>query len=158
MLGGYPVAMSFSPKRAHQWFTTNFASIIGNELAKKKGRCNCDVYVELDWLVNENTVVRPDCMIVCGNFTEDYLHFPPTLILEVSLDSTRIRDRNTKFNLYEMLGVKYYVLADEDKATVDFYELNVNKYREFAAKNFILNSHRNIMMYLNDLWEHFNAA
>lgn len=131
LIGGYPIAMSPSPKRAHQLFTTNFTRIIGNELEKN----NCEVYIELDWVINENTVVRPDCMIVCGVFTGDYLQFPPTLILEVSSHSTRIRDRNTKFNLYEMLGVKYYVLADEDKTTIGFFELNDNKYREHAAGN-----------------------
>lgn len=158
LISGYPIARSPSPKRAHQWFTTNFARITGNALAKQKENCNCEVYVELDWVVNENTVVRPDYMIVCGNFTEDYLHFPPTLILEVSSHSTRIRDRNTKFNLYEILGVKYYILADEDKTTIEIYELNDNKYRDVALGTFNLSGHCNIHIALDDLWDHFSAA
>ena len=77
--------------------------------------CSCETYYELDWIVNDNTVVRPDCMVVCGDFKEDFLTFPPQLILEISSPNTRLRDRNTKFSLYEMYGVKYYLIADCDK-------------------------------------------
>ena len=54
-------------------------------------------------------------MIVCGKIKNDYLTFPPNLILEISSPSTRMKDRNTKYNLYEMCGVKYYIIADPEK-------------------------------------------
>ena len=94
--------------------------------------------MELDWIVNDNTVVRPDCMLVCGEFTDDFLLFPPQLILEVSSHSTRLRDRNTKFNLYEMYGVKYFIIADCDKKTTEIFELIDNKYKQTCTKNFRL--------------------
>ena len=138
MINGYPFAMSPSPKRTHQLFSTAFGSEVRNLLKANKPGCNCDVYIELDWIVNENTVVRPDCMVVCGDFTEDYLTFPPQLILEVSSHDTRIRDRNTKYNLYQMYGVKYYIIADCDKETIEIFELTDNKYKQTDTKQFNL--------------------
>lgn len=58
-------------------------------------------------------------MIVCGNFTEDYLTRKPVLIVEISSQSTKLRDRNTKYNLYQMQGVKYYIIADTENKTVE---------------------------------------
>lgn len=140
MVNGYPYAMSPSPKRNHQLFSTAFGSEVRNLLKANKLNCNCEVYIELDWIVNENTVVRPDCMVVCGDFTEDYLTFPPQLILEVSSHTTRLRDRNTKYNLYEMYGVKYYIIADCDKKTLEIFELTDNKYKQTDTKQFNLTS------------------
>lgn len=140
LINGYPYAMSPSPTRQHQLFATSFAGEIQTIIKGNKLNCNCDVYNELDWIVNENTVVRPDCMIVCGDFKEDYLTFPPQLILEVSSHATRLRDRNTKYNLYEMYGVKYYIIADCDKKTLEIFELTDNKYKQTDTKQFNLTS------------------
>ena len=140
MVNGYPYAMSPSPKRNHQLLSTAFGSEVRNLLKANKLNCNCEVYIELDWIVNENTVVRPDCMVVCGDFTEDYLTFPPQLILEVSSHTTRLRDRNTKYNLYEMYGAKYYIIADCDKKTLEIFELTDNKYKQTDTKQFNLTS------------------
>lgn len=140
LVNGYPFAMSPSPTRQHQLFTTSFAGEIRSILKENKVNCNCNVYNELDWIVNENTVVRPDCMVVCGDFKEDYLTFPPQLILEVSSRSTRLRDRNTKYNLYEMYGVKYYIIADCDKKNLEIFELTDNKYKQTDTKQFNLTS------------------
>ncbi|MEI9955440.1 MAG: Uma2 family endonuclease [Ferruginibacter sp.] len=138
LVNGYPYAMSPAPKRLHQLFTSNFCREVGNIIKTNKLICNCEVYLELDWIVNDNTVVRPDCMIVCGDFTDDYLTFPPQLIVEVTSHSTRLRDRNTKYTLYEMYGVKYYLIADADKKTIEIFELTDNKYKQTDTQQFIL--------------------
>lgn len=140
LVNGYPYAMSPSPKREHQWFNTAFATEVRIFLKVKKVQCQCDVYAELDWIVNDNTVVRPDCMIVCGEFKDDFLTRPPQLILEVSSHSTRLRDRNTKYALYEMYGVKYYLIADCDTRKVDVFELIDNKYKQTDTKDFAITS------------------
>lgn len=77
-------------------------------------------------------------MIVCGEFKDDYLTFPPQLILEISSHSTRLRDRNTKFTLYEMYGVKYYLMADCDTQKVEIFELIDNKYKQTDTTQFNL--------------------
>jgi Uma2 family endonuclease len=79
-------------------------------------------------------------MVVCGEFKEDFLTFPPQLILEISSHTTRLRDRNTKSNIYEMYGVKYYIIADCDKKTLEIFELTDNKYKQTDTKQFNLTS------------------
>lgn len=138
LINGYPVAMSPSPNRIHQHFATEFCVQFGTILKEQKTECDCSIYFELDWIVNDNTVLRPDCMVVCGTFTDDFLTFPPQLILEISSHSTRLRDRNTKYNIYEMYGVKYYLIADCDKKTLEVFELTDNKYKQTYATKFNL--------------------
>ncbi|MBP6431060.1 MAG: Uma2 family endonuclease [Ferruginibacter sp.] len=153
LINGYPIAMSPAPKRKHQLFTSNFCREFGNSLQKQKANCNCNVYIELDWVVNDDTVVRPDCMVVCGEFTDDYLTFPPQLILEVSSHSTRLRDRNTKFNLYEMYGVKYYIIADCEKNSIETFELIDNKYKQIENSTFNLTHNCTVQIDLMSLFE-----
>lgn len=152
LIQGHPVAMSPSPKRIHQKFSQNFSRLVGNLLIENT-RCNCEIFYELDWIANDNTVVRPDCMIVCGDFKEDYLTIPPVLILEISSASTAMRDRNTKYRLYEMYGVKYYILADSEKKTVEVFQLTDNKYKETPTTNFILNSQCFFELNVHELWD-----
>ncbi|MEJ7589231.1 MAG: Uma2 family endonuclease [Ferruginibacter sp.] len=128
LVNGYPFAMAPSPNRTHQWFSRKFIQKVSNEIDNSNGKCNCEAYYELDWIIDESTVVRPDCMIVCGNFTDDFLTFAPRLIVEISSGKTKLRDRNTKYNLYEIQGVKYYVVTDTEKRSVEVYELLNGKY------------------------------
>lgn len=153
LINGYPFAMSPSPKRKHQLFSANFVRYIGNELAKNEGSCNCKVFSELDWIINDTTVVRPDVMIVCGEFQDDYLNFPPSLILEISSHATRLRDRNTKYKLYAMCGVKYYLIADTDKKIIEVFELWNNGYKQSNLSSFVLNDICKIEANVFNLWE-----
>ena len=128
LVNGYPYAMAPSPNRSHQWFSKKFIQNVSNKIDQSINKCTCEAYYELDWIIDDNSVVRPDCMIVCGNFTEDFLTFSPTLVVEISSRKTKLRDRNTKYNLYELQGVKYYIIADTEKKTVEVFELVNGKY------------------------------
>jgi Uma2 family endonuclease len=115
--------------------------------------CNCSVYSELDWIINEETVVRPDIMIVCGDFETDFLTFPPTLVLEITSPTSRMRDRNTKFTLYEICGVNYYLFADTDKNCVEIFQLINNKYQQINNNTYTLNSNCNVELNLTVIWD-----
>ncbi|MBC7887992.1 MAG: Uma2 family endonuclease [Ferruginibacter sp.] len=128
LVNGYPYAMAPSPVRTHQWFSNKFMQKASNKIDEFASGCNCGAYAELDWIIDEHSIVRPDCMIVCGNFTEDFLTFPPTVIVEISSKKTQLRDRNTKYNLYELQGVKYYLISDTEKRSVEVFELLNGKY------------------------------
>jgi Uma2 family endonuclease len=153
LVNGYPYAMAPSPIRSHQWFSGKFIQKAGNELDKINLHCQCQAYRELDWVIDEDSVVRPDCMIVCGDFTEDFLTFPPTLIVEISSHSTKLRDRNTKFNLYEMKLVKYYVIADTEAKTVEVFELKASKYIAKTDTKFQLTESCLINFDVYSLWQ-----
>lgn len=64
--------------------------------------------------------------------------FAPQLVLEVSSHFTRLKDRNTKSDLYEMNEVKYFIIGDYDKKTTEIFELIDNKYKETGIKRFLL--------------------
>lgn len=153
LVNGYPYAKAPSPNRSHQWFSGKFIQKAGNELDAIDPSCHCEVYSELDWVIDEDTVVRPDCMIVCGNFTDDFLTFPPVLIVEISSPSTKLRDRNTKYNLYEMQGVKFYVISNTETKTVEIFELAAGKYQQKSDTLFKLAEHCQVDMDISAIWK-----
>jgi Uma2 family endonuclease len=153
LVNGYPYAMAPSPNRSHQWFASKFVQQSANALDKISSNCQCQVYNELDWVIDEDSVVRPDCMIVCGVFTEDFLTFPPTLIVEISSPSTKLRDRNTKYNLYEMKGVKFYIISNTETKTVEAFELISGKYQLKSDHQFTLAENCQIDFDVHSIWE-----
>ena len=152
LVNGYPYAMAPSPIRSHQWFSSKFNQQISNKLEDNEVACNCQVYNELDWVIDQDTVVRPDCMIVCGNFTEDYLTRKPLLIVEISSQSTKLRDRNTKYNLYQLQGVKYYIIADTEKKIVEVFEMTGNSYLQKTNNTFYFTTECSIDFDVYNLW------
>lgn len=91
-------------------------------------------------------------MIVCGNFTEDYLTRKPVLVVEISSKSTKLRDRNTKYNLYQMRGVKHYIIADTEYKTVEVFEMAGNSYSQKTNNTFNLTSGCTIDFDVYNLW------
>ena len=151
LVNGYPYAMAPSPNRNHQWFSSKFIQKASNELDKIN--CNCQVYSELDWVIDEDSVVRPDCMIVCGDFKDDFLTFPPDLIVEISSKSTKLRDRNTKYNLYEMKRVKYYIISNTETKTIEVFELKSGKYFSKTDTVFSFNESCEINFDVYSIWQ-----
>jgi len=130
LIRGIPYAMSPAPNRHHQRFGSRFVTAFSTALSKDAVSCNYDVLYETDWIVSEDTVVRPDVMVVCENLADDFVTNPPSLILEILSPSTILKDRNTKFNLYQAYGVRYYLIADLGKKQVDIFQLKDNSYQE----------------------------
>ena len=131
LIGGYPYAMSPSPFPKHQFISKQL--VVAFELAFKenKSSCPCNVYFELDWIINDETIVRPDLMVICEPVNpNDFIRNPPVLIVEIFSAATRLKDRNLKFNLYQQCGVKYYLMADPDAKTIEAFELVNNQYAQ----------------------------
>ena len=128
LIHGYPYAMSPSPRMKHQLTGKKIFRHIDNSLLKNS-ICGCEAVYELDWVIDDATIVRPDIMVICGSLDGDFLRYPPTLIVEILSETTRFKDRHTKFDLYQQQGVKYYLLADTSKETVEIFELKDNQYR-----------------------------
>lgn len=132
LISGYPYAMSPSPYNKHQILAKNFIYEIEHQLRNgKRTGCSCTLLHESDWIVSDETIVRPDIAVVCGKVERnDFIRIPPVLIVEIFSPSTRLKDRNTKFKLYEEYGVKYYLMADPDLKKLEVFELIDNVYRE----------------------------
>jgi Uma2 family endonuclease len=135
LIRGIPYAMSPAPNRHHQRFGSRFVTAFSNALNNSNSNCSCDVLYETDWVVSEDTVVRPDVMVVCEKLNDDFITIPPSLILEILSPATILKDRNTKFNLYQAYGVRYYLIADLGKKLVETFQLRNNSYQEVKDQN-----------------------
>ena len=63
LIDGYPIAMAPSSFGPHQAIMTKLVTILNNYLDECNN--NCFVYAELDWIINDFTVVRPDISVIC---------------------------------------------------------------------------------------------
>ena len=125
LIDGFPFAMSPMAVPKHQRITSALAFELG--LALRESGCkNCHVYDPIDYKISEDTIVQPDVLLVCGEIEKKYLDFPPALLIEVLSPSTAMKDRHTKFDIYQQQGVKYYLIVDIEKEIIEIYEL-INK-------------------------------
>lgn len=138
LIHGIPYAMSPSAKRTHQSIARRLLRLLEDAVMQKADDCNCELFYELDWIVNDTTVVRPDIMIVCGEFTDDFLRFPPSLIIEVTSKRTQMADRNVKYKVYEANGVSCYIIADPERQTIDTYILQDGRYTVSQQTSFVM--------------------
>ncbi len=138
LIDGIPFAMSPAPNLRHQWIGPNI--IYELKKAIKESQCKqCEVYDFIDIKIEEDTIVQPDCTIICKPAKKNYLDFAPTLVVEILSDATALKDRHTKFSLYENFGIQYYLIVDPDKESVEIYSLQNSKYilqKHFSDKPF----------------------
>ncbi|WP_235556519.1 Uma2 family endonuclease [Niabella agricola] len=60
--------------------------------------------------------------------TKAYLDSATVLVVEVLSPATALRDRHTKYALYEQQGILYYLIADPEKEALEIYQLVNNRY------------------------------
>ncbi len=126
---GIPIAMTPSPGRVHQRVASNLHFALRTALTE--GRCeNCEVLFEIDWRVSNDTVLRPDLLIACGHRPSTYIEETPQLVAEILSDSSRQRDLIYKREMYQELGVLYYLIVDPREAR---WQLLQTRDGEFVA-------------------------
>ncbi len=127
LIEGIPFAMAPSPFAVHQ----RVSFLIANQIDTQLEDCSeeCKVFLELDWIVNENTVVRPDVSVVCGK-VEDFIKTTPKVIFEVVSRSTAVRDEQLKFELYQREKVNYYGLVYPSLKKMRVFRLINNRYEK----------------------------
>ena len=128
LIRGIPYAMSPAPVIRHQEISFNIAV----ELQKKSKNCQkCKSLQAVDWKLDDNTVVCPDNLLVCGEeIGEKYLVKTPEIIFEVLSQSTMFKDRNVKYKLYEKMGVTYYILVDPSARVAEIFMLRNGVYEK----------------------------
>ncbi|MCL2651459.1 MAG: Uma2 family endonuclease [Candidatus Azobacteroides sp.] len=120
-----------APLRRHMAATGAFFGKAWNFIKRRKGKCK--IYVApFDVRLPKNgetandkiyNVVQPDICVICdeSKLDEKGCIGAPDLVVEVSSLSTRKRDLNEKYYLYEAAGVReYWVVYPEDKAVTVF--------------------------------------
>ena len=128
LIDGIPVAMSPAPALVHQ----RLALLLAMELEESLEECGqCNVYPEAEWRIGDDTVLRPDGVVVCYP-PGKYLDRPPALVLEVLSPSTLRIDREYKHERYAREGVGHYLIADPEKKRVEAFRLAGDTYERIA--------------------------
>ena len=124
---GFPVAMSPAPIITHQAIAAMFISQINTQLDE----ClRCFVLGEEDYKVSEDTILRPDVVLICDEPHDKYITKAPEIIIEVSSPSTAKNDETYKLQKYEEEQVLYYVLAYPSELRAKVYKRTEGKYQK----------------------------
>jgi len=125
LFGGVVVAMSPAPLRKHQSLATHIITEFNNQLTN----ClKCEVLGEVDYKVSDDTVLRPDVVLTCGETNESYLTKAPEIVVEIISKSTAKKDETYKFDIYETEKVKYYIIIYPNDLIAKVYKLDDKKY------------------------------
>jgi Uma2 family endonuclease len=127
LIRGVPLAMTPSPDVAHQ----RLGGRLFIQLAEALDSCPaCEVLYEIDVEFSQDTVTRPDVLVMCDPLRETRITRAPALIAEVISPKTARRDERTKFQLYRDEGVGYYLLLYPAQAKAKVYRLVDGDYRK----------------------------
>ena len=85
-------------------------------------------------------------------FVDDFLRFPPSLIVEITSRRTQMADRNVKFKLYESNKVSFYLIADPERQSTDIFVLVNGQYQLTQQSKFDLGENCHIQLNLQKLW------
>ena len=152
LIEGLHFAMSPCATGKHQFISVKLSNQIMSQLEAVKCINNSFVYTDLDWIIDNDTVVRPDIAVMCGNKVDEFIITPPVLIVEIISKSSVYRDRIVKKELYELNKVKYYLIADPDTKTIEMFELIDDKYMNFTKSEFTLNESCKIVLNFSGIW------
>ena len=83
----------------------------------------------VDYRITDDIIVQPDMLIVCTKIEKNYLDFPPILVAEILSPATALKDRHTKFQLYQLQGIRYYLIISPDSEETEIYMLENNEYK-----------------------------
>jgi len=125
LIDGMPLAMSPAPMIKHQ----NIGSRIVTQLSNQIDECeNCMVAFEVDYKINDDTVLRPDVVLICDEPNDAYLTKAPEIVVEIISKSTAKRDEKYKFEIYEKEKVNYYIIVYPDDLKAKVYKLKDGRY------------------------------
>jgi len=127
LIYGHPLMMAPSPVITHQ----ALANLIAYELTDSIYECEaCLVVSEQDWKISDDTIVKPDIVMICNELLGSYIAKPPKIVVEILSKSTARRDEVTKFELYEKEKVPYYIIVYPNDLKAKVYKLEKNRYEK----------------------------
>lgn len=132
LINGIPYAMTPVPNILHQ----KVSGKIHIQLERSLQNCKtCQAFLPIDWRIpnkEDNIVLQPDNLVICKNVEGNYLTDTPVMIFEILSPATALKDRHTKYDIYETQGVKYYIIVDIDLKSADVFELKDKEYYKKA--------------------------
>lgn len=125
LFDGIAIAMSPAPMRKHQGLASEIIYNIRDQL---EDCSECEVLGEVDYKISNDTLLRPDIVLVCGETNDTYLTKAPEIIVEIISKSTAKRDEHYKFDIYQTEKVKYYIIIYPDELLAKVYKLDGKEY------------------------------
>ncbi len=125
LFDGFPVAMSPAPTITHQAIAYEISRQLGNSIEDCE---RCFVLGEEDYKLADDTILRPDVVLICDEPHDAYITKAPEIIVEVVSLSTARDDEGYKFQRYEAEKVRYYVLVYPKELYAKVYKLKDGKY------------------------------
>ena len=132
LIHGIPYAMSPAPVPKHQIIAASLVSEFRFALKQCK---HCKAMQPIDYRVADDIIIQPDLLIVCNKIEKNYLDFPPALVAEILSPATALKDRHTKFQIYQSQGIKYYLIVSPDTEEIEVYELENSEYKLMQKGN-----------------------
>ena len=129
LIHGIPYAMSPAPRIEHQLVSgkINFQLLTLLKNCKK-----FKALLPVDWRVNmeeeDDIILQPDNLVICSDVKGNYITEAPVLIFEIISPSSALKDRFTKYQIYESQKVKYYVIVEPESKIAEVFELKDNNY------------------------------
>jgi Uma2 family endonuclease len=128
LIGGHAYAMAPSPLYNHQLVNLKIA----RQLDEKLDHCQqCHAIFEIDLEISDDTIVRPDSMVICYEPT-DKLTKTPEIVFEVISKNTAKKDEILKFDIYQSEAIPYYVLIYPHNKKAKVYKLIHFKYQKIG--------------------------
>ena len=116
LIYGHPYAMAPSPLGKHQFIMMKIGYLLNKKLDELD--CNeCFVLGETDYIISDDTVLKPDVALVCGKLPK-FIRKPPIAIFEIISPSTKLRDEITKKEIYKQQKIPFYVMVYPDNKII----------------------------------------
>ena len=105
------------------------ANSLGAEFAVALKKCNhCKAMQPVDYRIADDIIVQPDLLVVCKKITKSFLDFPPSLVAEILSPATALKDRHTKFEIYQSQNIPYFIIISPDKEEAEIYKIEDGNY------------------------------
>ncbi|MEO6001099.1 MAG: Uma2 family endonuclease [Chitinophagaceae bacterium] len=120
LIDGIPHAMDPMPVPRHQQIATSLTAEFHFQLKNCK---QCATYQPLEYRIADDMILQPEMLVVCGKIVKKYLDFPPALVAEILSPGTFLKDRHSKFSIYEAQGILFYLILSPENEEVEVYQL-----------------------------------
>lgn len=127
IINGEAYSMTPAPSIRHQEISGYLFSLFAQFF---KGRGCKPFYAPTDVVFDEQNIVQPDLLVLCdkNKITENNIKGAPDLIVEILSPSTALKDKREKKALYELFGVREYLIVYPVEELVERFVIADGRY------------------------------
>jgi Uma2 family endonuclease len=127
IISGEAYSMTPAPSIRHQEISLFLSAQFANFF---KGRDCKPFHAPTDVVFDEQNIVQPDLLVVCGKnkITEKNIQGAPDLVVEIISPSTGLKDKREKKALYERFGVREYLIVYPAEEFAERFVLGDGRY------------------------------